>query len=227
MPKIKKTCQTCGEEFEVWPSRKEREYCTLKCYYTRNQKLTCDDLRKNPEKLIELYQTEKSTIKIAKQLNCSDTAVNTVLRENNVKLYAPGHNRVRIRKENEEKYKDEIIDLYVNKELSIPKICDKLNIGFKMVQGLLKREGLSKNPGEYLKGEKNPRWNPPTTKNCLNPKCKKEFKAYQFEIERHKYCSKKCMQEHLKGKNSPAWKGGGSFGKYCPKFNNEFKERVT
>ena len=29
-----------------------------------------------------------------------------------------------------------------------------------------------------------------------------------------------------RGKDSPHWNGGTSFGKYCPKFNNEFKERV-
>lgn len=28
------------------------------------------------------------------------------------------------------------------------------------------------------------------------------------------------------GENNPAWKGGISFGKYCPKFNKRFKERV-
>lgn len=29
-----------------------------------------------------------------------------------------------------------------------------------------------------------------------------------------------------KGENSPAWKGGKSFEPYCPKFNNELKERI-
>lgn len=30
----------------------------------------------------------------------------------------------------------------------------------------------------------------------------------------------------VSGKDNPAWKGGTSFGKYCPKFTSEFKERV-
>jgi hypothetical protein len=41
--------------------------------------------------------------------------------------------------------------------------------------------------------------------------------------------SKKYIREHpdcLLGENNPAWRGGLSFEPYCPKFNNEFKERV-
>lgn len=41
---------------------------------------------------------------------------------------------------------------------------------------------------------------------------------------------KKKLSESNKGKNSgskhPNWRGGVSFGQYCEKFNNEFKERV-
>ena len=30
----------------------------------------------------------------------------------------------------------------------------------------------------------------------------------------------------VSGKNNPSWKGGVSFGKYCPKFNEQFKESI-
>lgn len=34
------------------------------------------------------------------------------------------------------------------------------------------------------------------------------------------------MSNARKGENHPMWKGGISYGQYCPKFNEEFKERV-
>ena len=34
------------------------------------------------------------------------------------------------------------------------------------------------------------------------------------------------ISENLKGEKHPNWQGGISFEPYCPKFNNEFKERV-
>lgn len=62
--------------------------------------------------------------------------------------------------------------------------------------------------------------------------CGKTFDTYPHlqRDGRGKYCSKKCFAEGMKGRfvgeNNPGWKGGLSFGKYCPKFNDEFKERV-
>ena len=38
--------------------------------------------------------------------------------------------------------------------------------------------------------------------------------------------TKEKMSACRRGKDNPAWLGGVSFGKYCPKFNDEFKERV-
>ncbi|MFA5715660.1 MAG: NUMOD3 domain-containing DNA-binding protein [Candidatus Paceibacterota bacterium] len=38
--------------------------------------------------------------------------------------------------------------------------------------------------------------------------------------------TRRKMSEAKKGEKGPAWKGGISFEPYCPKFNNEFKERV-
>jgi len=43
-----------------------------------------------------------------------------------------------------------------------------------------------------------------------------EARRKQLEAKKGKYI----------GEKNPAWKGGLSFGKYCPKFNDEFKERV-
>lgn len=38
--------------------------------------------------------------------------------------------------------------------------------------------------------------------------------------------AKAKLSELRKGENNPQWKGGVSYEPYCPKFNNEFKERV-
>lgn len=44
------------------------------------------------------------------------------------------------------------------------------------------------------------------------------------------YCSKKCREKavgkKLSGSNCHLWKGGSSFEPYCPRFNNEFRNRV-
>lgn len=38
--------------------------------------------------------------------------------------------------------------------------------------------------------------------------------------------ARRKISEATKGKNNPNWQGGISFGKYCPKFNEEFKEKI-
>jgi hypothetical protein len=58
------------------------------------------------------------------------------------------------------------------------------------------------------------------------------FNTRSINIKRGwgKYCSIICRDKHQKklkiGEDNPAWRGGISFEPYCPKFNNEFKERV-
>jgi hypothetical protein len=55
----------------------------------------------------------------------------------------------------------------------------------------------------------------------------------KIDVGKGKYCSRKCMGEffkkHYRGTNSRnnLWKGGSSFGKYCFKFNNVFKDNVS
>jgi hypothetical protein len=58
---------------------------------------------------------------------------------------------------------------------------------------------------------------------CQN--CGKEFYARDWQIKngKGKFCSFKCRSGL---ENNPAWLGGISFGKYCPKFNENLKERV-
>ena len=58
--------------------------------------------------------------------------------------------------------------------------------------------------------------------------CGKVFKVHPSRLKQGdvKYCSRQCMGKATSGPNCPLWKGGVSFEPYCPKFNNDFKERV-
>ena len=60
------------------------------------------------------------------------------------------------------------------------------------------------------------------------PVCGKIFTTAKCYIERGQmtHCSMKCRGIDRRGPKSSGWKGGLSYGKYCSKFNNEFKERV-
>lgn len=93
---------------------------------------------------------------------------------------------------------------------------------------------------KWNKGENNTRCNQIEV-TCVI--CGKKFKVKPYRVEKGgaKTCSKECrikysssfLKEHpikawlgVTGENHPQWQGGISFEPYCPKFNNEFKERV-
>lgn len=58
--------------------------------------------------------------------------------------------------------------------------------------------------------------------------CGKTFKVREFYVKRGQYsfCSFACRTKAQIGEKNPNWRGGISFEPYCPKFNEEFKERV-
>lgn len=58
--------------------------------------------------------------------------------------------------------------------------------------------------------------------------CNKPFNQFKYALDKGigKYCSKYCRDHGQSGPNATNWKGGASFKRYCPKFNEEFKERV-
>jgi len=68
------------------------------------------------------------------------------------------------------------------------------------------------------------------SKNCKF--CGKKFPSTPTSQrpEGGNYCSYECYYKdrtnRFSGENCPAWRGGISFEPYCPKFNNEFRERV-
>lgn len=58
--------------------------------------------------------------------------------------------------------------------------------------------------------------------------CSKEFYVVKCraDVDSGKFCSRTCSDKYLIGENCAAWKGGMSFGKYCPKFNTQLKNKV-
>lgn len=55
--------------------------------------------------------------------------------------------------------------------------------------------------------------------------CGIEFDHYSGQSD-GSFCSKKCHDRYQIGENNPNWNGGSSFFPYCPKFNNDLRERV-
>ena len=73
---------------------------------------------------------------------------------------------------------------------------------------------------EANKGEKSPNYGKPRSEETRR-KISEAHKGKSLSEE-----TRRKLSEALKGEKSPNWKGGISFAPYCPKFNNEFKERV-
>jgi len=80
-------------------------------------------------------------------------------------------------------------------------------------------------------GENAPRWAGGKIKMTCT-ECGKEFELSTAHIKNGegKYCSRDCAgkgQSKIRvGENAANWRGGLSFEPYCPKFNNQFRERV-
>lgn len=95
------------------------------------------------------------------------------------------------------------------------------------------------NPMYGRSAEKNPNWKGGLAKSICRY-CGAIFEVYPSIKDQSVFCSIECKAKwqsvNMNGKNnhmygmtgekSPGWKGGISFGKYCPKFNEEFKEYI-
>jgi len=68
------------------------------------------------------------------------------------------------------------------------------------------------------------------------PYCGNIFQVYESSLkdglikscgcQRYSKERNKKISEKMSGKNHPNWKGGISYGKYCPKFNNKIKKEI-
>lgn len=77
-------------------------------------------------------------------------------------------------------------------------------------------EASCRKKSESQKGEKSIHYGKPLSDEHRN----KISNALKGRIFSEEHCEK------LRGKYHHAWKGGVSFGKYCPKFNNALKEKI-
>jgi len=205
---IKKICEVCGAEFSVKPFRaKTARFCSRECkasFLSQKVEVKCAICGK-------LFKKGQTRVKPHKKYYCSNScyakARSEMMRGPNNPLW----------KENKLTHK-----------------CDWCGKVFEITPSRLKNNNSCcsedcsrKLSSRIYRGENHHSWNR-VTKTCLY--CGKEYTVPQSMKETSKYCSRKCQNSHLgklySGENSPLWKGGTSFEPYCPKFNNEFKERV-
>ena len=105
------------------------------------------------EDIIHKYVIEKKSCKtIGKELNVSHSYVYEHLKEWNIELRKSKNKKERIC----DKYKSEIIDMYLNKKLSVLEIADNLNISIYTIYDGLKEWGVKRrSPSENSKFKAN------------------------------------------------------------------------
>lgn len=98
-----------------------------------------------------------------------------------------------------------------------PKWKDKIG---KTLTGKTHTAATKAKMSEQRKGEKHPLFGKPrseATKEKIRNSLKGQPKSNESNIKR---------SNAFLGEKNPQWQGGISFGKYCPKFNDQLKERV-
>ena len=79
---------------------------------------------------------------------------------------------------------------------------------------------------EYLPKLKEAWADPEKRKKRLQTMQSEEYRQKIGATVKNRWENSSEYRNRMSGENSPSWNGGISFDPYCPKFNNEFKERV-
>jgi hypothetical protein len=112
--------------------------------------------------------------------------------------------------------------------VSKQKICPICRKSFWEYPSRIKNTCSRKCSAKLISGDGNPNFKPKIKVPCLF--CGKEMDVLPCLIHRKHFCDKECQYEwrskNIRGEKVHNWKGGKGFGKYCPKFNFPFKERV-
>jgi len=197
---IEKVCEVCGAEFSVKPSRATTaKYCSRKC---------SDEAKKDRVKRIckvcgKEFESLPSRIKAGRG-DCCSIDCRTIFRTNRIQVKCAECGKV-----------FESVKSHVEGRKN--KYCS--------------RSCYAKAKSKSMSGPNNPHWK--ETK--LTHECDWCGKLFEITPSRLKNnntscCSEECRRkltsQIYRGENHHAWRGGISFEPYCPKFTEEFKERV-
>ena len=225
--KIKLICKQCGKEFHVYPSRKDRKFCSRKCYdkwqsknllgennpnWKGKIKLICQQCKKE----YYVYSRRKDTSRF-----CSFECKGEWMREN-------------LKGENSPNWKGGNI-------ISICLECNKeyyIKSSIKDISHFCSRECRSKWISKNRSGENSPYYKGYILLIC--EQCGKEYYVYPYREKQSRFCSKECRREYLKqdlefAKRISAGQQGVPYDKwidfainspYCSLFNEKFKEKI-
>ena len=118
-------------------------------------------------------------------------------------------------------------ELRKKRSTQMKKVCEDPETRKKMSERMKgNTRALGYHPPQHIRKEMSDR----QKKRCedleLRKKIGEAHKGNTYNLGRHPSGeTRNKMCEAHKGEKSPMWKGGISFEPYCPKFNNEFKER--
>lgn len=117
---------------------------------------------------------------------------------------------------------------YKAREIRTCKYCNKdYEVIFTSTRQFCSRKCYGKWQSENLIGKNGKAYKGKIKKICEY--CGNTFLTYP-SLSRLRFCSVLCsskwQSENKSGENSPNWQGGLSYGKYCEKFNDEFKEKI-
>jgi len=217
--KFKIKCLECGKEFEVISSRKTvAKYCSEECYY---------------KAIPKLYSKENSPNWKKVKITCQECGIEFEVIPSHI-----GDNSGKFcSSECYHKYQSKIYRESNSpswKGGKIKVICQECGTEFKVFPEALKSENgkfcslecMYAYHGRHIRGENHPMWKGGKLKKTCEW-CGNAFELYPSDIKANrKYCSNECYFKSISGENNHNWNGGSSFDPYCPKFNEEFKERV-
>lgn len=221
--KVKCKREGCNNTFEVTPgklNKGEGKYCSKECFILdlKGKKLNNSNKISKPKKPNKICPICKKPFVGRKNqkycsYECSGKAVSQRWKD-------PSYNP---RKRSlDYKHGDEIVDLYLNKKKSTPEIAEIFKCNDESIRAILhKRDVKIRSRSEYSKLI----WSKDDMKEKISTAIKN---AHLNDPNIAKKISKSTRgpRPGIRAENNPNWRGGVSFEPYCPKFNNEFKERV-
>ena len=232
--KITLICKECGKEFKVFPSKKNRQFCSIKC---RGKYKRGKNSSRYKERIVLICKQCNKEFKVKphnkNQLFCSQECDKKYKETDKTILICKQCN-----KEFEVKGNRKNTAICCSRKCMYKYNCGKNNPNYKRIILICKICGEEFKVKPYEKNRKccskkcwykyNTKTNNINYKKPINLKCEYCKKTYQYKkhINGKRFCSLECSGKWHNGKNSPSWQGGISFEPYCPKFNESLKETI-